>query len=90
VVDCPFPCTVVGKGFGCACIIDAQDLIGLIQRHDPASPAEFDAWIRSRGGYLVLTGTNVVEASVFLRESGRSSERRGELGSLLRAVANLS
>lgn len=66
-------------------LIDAQDLIGLILRHDPASPAEFDAWMRRRGGYLVLSGTNVVEASVFLLESGRS----GELGNLVRAIANI-
>ena len=64
-------------------LLDAPDLIALFQRSDPLSPEQFEAWLHAREGTMVLTGTNVAEASALLLDAGKSSELR----SLLRAVA---
>ncbi len=66
-------------------LLSAHDLIAVFERSDPVSPEQLDARLRSCGGCLVLTGTNVVEASVCLLEAGKSMQLR----SMLRAMADL-
>ena len=66
-------------------LLSADDLIALFERNEPIAPEQFYAWLKSRAGCLVLTGTSVVEASASLLEAGR----RTALQSLLRAVANV-
>lgn len=58
-------------------LLDASDLIALSERGEPVSPKQFELWLKSHDGCLVLTGTSVVEASVALFEAGKASELRG-------------
>src|SRR3989304_4486984 len=57
-------------------LLDAYDLIALSERGEPVSPKQFDLWLKSHDGCLVLTGTSVVEASVALFAAGKASELR--------------
>lgn len=67
-------------------LLSADDLIALFERKEPIPPERFQSWLRDRQGCLVLTGTNVVEASVALLEAGR----RTALQHLLQAIAEVS
>ncbi|MBI2818875.1 MAG: hypothetical protein HYX73_02760 [Acidobacteria bacterium] len=58
-------------------LLSADDLIALYERSEPITPEQFKAWLQSRDGCLVLTGTSVVETSVALLEAGKASELRG-------------
>lgn len=63
-------------------LLDAKDLIDVVEHGRPIAPMEFDEYLRSRGHEIVLTSTNVREFAAPLMTDGEFLKMRGLLQSL--------